>query len=78
MLECSTFTERNRIMFQLNTYIEPDFTQKYLMEAPDCTLVKAPHAKAAPKGFHATSIYPEYFKINGLKAARRAPQFSKR
>ena len=52
-------------MFQLNTYIEPDFTQKYLMEAPDCTLVKAPHAKAAPKGFHATSIYPEYFKING-------------
>ncbi|MBQ1419292.1 MAG: hypothetical protein IIY95_07760, partial [Firmicutes bacterium] len=35
------------------------------MEAPDCTLVKAPHAKAAPKGFHATSIYPEYFKING-------------
>ena len=52
-------------MFQLNTYIEPDFTQKFLAEAPDCTLVIAPHAKAAPKGFHATSIYPEYFKING-------------
>ena len=52
-------------MFKLNTYIEPDFTQKILAEAPDCTLVKAPHAKAAPKNFHATSIYPEYFKVNG-------------
>ena len=51
--------------FKLNKYIEPDFTQKVFTDAPDCTLVMAPHAKAAPKNFHATSIYPEYFKIDG-------------
>ena len=46
-------------MFKLNTYIEPDLSQKFLADAPDCKLVRAPHAKAAPKDFHATSIYPE-------------------
>lgn len=52
-------------MFRLDSYIEPDFSQGALGGAPDCTLVKAPHAKAAPAGFHATSIYPEYFRIGG-------------
>ena len=52
-------------MFKLNKYIEPDFTQKVFQDAPDCTLTVAPRAKAAPANFHATSIYPEYFKING-------------
>ena len=51
--------------FRLNKYIEPDFSQELFADAPDCTLVMAPHAKAAPKNFHATSIYPEYFKVNG-------------
>ncbi|MBR0209657.1 MAG: hypothetical protein IJQ41_02840, partial [Firmicutes bacterium] len=52
-------------MFKLNTYLEPDLTQKPFTDAPDCRLEKAPRAKAAPKTFHATSIYPEYFKIGG-------------
>ena len=51
--------------FKLAKYIEPDFTQERFVHAPDCKLVTAPHAMAAPKGFHATSIFPEYFKING-------------
>ena len=51
--------------FKLATYKNPDFTQEKFVNAPDVNLVKAPCAKAAPKGFHATSIYPEYFKING-------------
>ena len=51
--------------FKLAKYIHPDFTQQKFVNAPDCQLMKAPRAKAAPKGFHATSIYPEYFKING-------------
>lgn len=51
--------------FELPQYLEPDFTKPELKNAPDCTLVKAPCEKAAPRGFHATSIYPEYFKING-------------
>lgn len=51
--------------FKLAKYIEPDFTQEKFINAPNAKLVKAPHAKAAPKGFHATSIFPEYFKIDG-------------
>ena len=51
--------------FQLAKYKIPDFTEEKFINAPDAKLVKAEKAKAAPKGFHATSIYPEYFKING-------------
>lgn len=51
--------------FQLAKYIEPDFTKKIFVNAPNARLIKAPCAKAAPKGFHATSIFPEYFKIDG-------------
>ncbi|MDD7284430.1 MAG: hypothetical protein PUH50_00435 [Firmicutes bacterium] len=51
--------------FKLAEYIEPDFTEERFVNAPDARLERAPHAKAAPKGFHATSIFPEYFKING-------------
>ncbi|MBR5230261.1 MAG: hypothetical protein IKW01_05315 [Firmicutes bacterium] len=51
--------------FKLATYIHPDFTEERFVNAPDCTLVQAPCAKAAPRGFHATSIYPEYFKVDG-------------
>ena len=46
-------------------YIEPNFAEEKFINAPNATLVTAPHAKAAPKNFHATSIFPEYFKING-------------
>ena len=51
--------------FQLAKYIQPDFTEARFTEAPNAVLVRAPRAKAAPKGFHATSIFPEYFKISG-------------
>ena len=51
--------------FKLAEYKEPDFTKKMFTDAPNASLVRAPHAKAAPKGFHATSIFPEYFKVDG-------------
>lgn len=51
--------------FELMKYSAPDFTQEKFVNAPNAKLVKAPCAKAAPKGFHATSIFPEYFKIDG-------------
>ena len=51
--------------FKLAKYIEPDFTEERFVKAPDARLVTAPRAKAAPKVFHATSIFPEYFKIDG-------------
>lgn len=52
-------------MFKLPKYIEPDFSQEKFVNAPNAKLVAAPVDKAAPAGFHATSIYPEYFKVGG-------------
>ena len=52
-------------MFKLPKYIEPDFSQSQFTEAPDVRLLPSPVDNAAPRGFHATSIYPEYFKVDG-------------
>lgn len=51
--------------FKLKEYITPDFTTAELIDAPDALIKPAPKAMAAPVGYHATSIFPEYFKING-------------
>lgn len=50
---------------KLEKYIAPDFTHPLLSDAPDAALVKAEKDGMAPEGFHATSIYPEYFRIDG-------------
>lgn len=52
-------------MFKLPNYIKPNFEDDKFVKAPDAVLIEAPVNKAAPKKFHGTSIYPEYFKING-------------
>lgn len=49
----------------LRPYSPPDFTSSVLQNAPDALLREAPKDQVAPVGFHAMSIYPEYFKING-------------
>ncbi len=51
--------------FKLQEYIEPDFTEDEFVNAPEVTLVPCPRDMAAPDNYHATSIFPEYFKING-------------
>lgn len=51
--------------FKLGEYIEPDFSQKLFRKAPEARLAEAPKDMTAPEGFHATSIYPEYFKLDG-------------
>ncbi|MEG0291557.1 MAG: hypothetical protein RR495_07305 [Anaerovoracaceae bacterium] len=51
--------------YKLREYIEPDFELDIFVNAKDAELVPAPKDKAAPDNFHATSIFPEYFKING-------------
>lgn len=51
--------------FQLGQYTAPDFTQEKFVNAPDAKLARAPRDKAAPEGFHAMSIFPEYFKVKG-------------
>ncbi len=52
-------------MFQLKKYTAPDFTQEQFLSAPNCVLVPAPFDGVAPEQYHALSIFPEYFKIDG-------------
>lgn len=52
-------------MFQLKPYIAPDFTEEKFVNAPDAVLMPAPKDGVAPEQYHALSIFPEYFKING-------------
>ena len=52
-------------MFELPKYHAPDFTEGPLAGAPDCVLTPAPKDGVAPEGFHAMSIYPEYFRVGG-------------
>jgi lysine-ketoglutarate reductase/saccharopine dehydrogenase-like protein (TIGR00300 family) len=51
--------------FELRKYTAPDFTQPQLAAAPDVKMTPAPCDGVAPDGFHAMSIYPEYFKVGG-------------
>lgn len=51
--------------FKLRKYIEPDFELEKFKNAPDATIVRTTRDRAAPDNFHATSIFPEYFKVNG-------------
>ena len=51
--------------FQLPTYHHPDFTQPMFAQAPEVSLGIVEKDGVAPDNFHSTSMYPEYFKING-------------
>ena len=52
--------------FILPKYHEPDFSlPKFTGGAPDVKMEKCRREGVAPDQFHATSIFPEYFKING-------------
>lgn len=51
---------------QLRPYIAPDFNQARFRNAPEAKLVPAPKDGVAPEHYHAMSIFPEYFKLNGV------------
>ena len=51
--------------FILEKYNEPDFGSPAFVNAPDCAAAPAPKDGVAPDNFHAMSIYPEYFRIEG-------------
>jgi len=51
--------------FKLPEYRHPDFNMPELANAPDVIFECAEADGVAPEGFHSTSMYPEYFKING-------------
>ena len=50
---------------RLQDYTAPDFSLPVFRSAPDVAYAVAERDGIAPKGYHATSIYPEYFKIAG-------------
>jgi len=51
--------------FTLPEYHAPDFSLPCFQSAPDARLIAAPRDGVAPEGYHATSIFPEYFKTGG-------------
>ena len=51
--------------FVLPRYQEPDFENPILKRAPDVKTAVAEMDGVAPEYFHSTSMFPEYFKIDG-------------
>lgn len=62
---CSEVRDTDMKDFRLRTYHAPDFSEKRFMDAPDAVMAPAPADTVAPTGFHAMSIFPEYFKVGG-------------
>lgn len=52
-------------MFEMPGYTVPDFSAQHLAQAPDAVFIPSPADGIAPDNYHASSIYPEYFKIGG-------------
>lgn len=51
--------------FVMPKYRHPDFTQERFVSAPDARYEAVEKDGVAPDGYHSTSMYPEYCKING-------------
>ena len=53
------------MIFRLPVYNEPDFQEARFRHAPDAATATVTQAGVAPDNFHATTIFPEYYKIDG-------------
>jgi lysine-ketoglutarate reductase/saccharopine dehydrogenase-like protein (TIGR00300 family) len=53
-------------MFTLPKYVSPDFNKTTFRSAPCVVTESAPADGQLPDNFYATTIYPEYFKVNGV------------
>lgn len=51
--------------FEMPAYHEPDFSAEPLASAPDARLEPAPQNGVAPRGYHSTSMFPEYVRVGG-------------
>ena len=51
--------------FELPKYNHPDFDAACFADSPDAAYEPAVKDGVAPENYHSTSMYPEYFKING-------------
>ncbi len=52
-------------MDPLARYVAPDFNSPPLLDSPPAELAAAPADGIAPEGFHATSNFPEYIRLDG-------------
>ena len=52
--------------FEIPRYYAPDFTQEKFRNTPDVRWAAAPRDGVAPEYYHSTSMYPEYFKLEGV------------
>lgn len=52
-------------MYKLPKYQPPDFSSKKFKKSLDATTAKVSMDGVAPEHYHATSMYPEYYKIKG-------------
>ncbi len=52
--------------FTLPKYHHPDFTAPLFANAPDVQIATATQDGVFPDHYHSTSMYPEYFKIDGV------------
>lgn len=50
--------------FLLPSYIPPDFSKPHLAAAPQAAFNIAPGDGVLPEGYHATSVFPEYFHLH--------------
>ena len=51
--------------FQFPAYHAPDFTEERFLNSPDAAWALCERDGVAPEGYHSTSMYPEYYKLNG-------------
>ena len=54
------------MQFEMPVYYPPDFNESRFALAPDVKAVACEMDGVAPEQYHSTSMYPEYFKINGV------------
>ena len=51
--------------FSLPRYLAPDFSALGLDQAPDVKLVPAEQDGVVSDGYHATTLFPEYYHLDG-------------
>ena len=51
--------------FEMPKYHHPDFTEERFVNAPDAKYEVSEKDGVAPDNYHSTSMYPEYFKVDG-------------
>ena len=51
--------------FEIPEYLEPNFMELRFIDSPDAATAAVTTKGVAPDNYHATTIFPEYFKING-------------